>query len=77
MLDTLKLVRRLQDGGMAREQAEALSTSLAEGLGEQVATKTDLELVETRLSGKIEQLRIMIGITIAGILAVLVRSFFA
>jgi hypothetical protein len=54
MIDTLKFARKMQDkGSMTREQAEALAESLNEALVDQVATKKDLELMESRLSNKL------------------------
>lgn len=42
MIDTLKLVRRLTDKGMGREQAEAIAEELDAGMKQSTVTKEDL-----------------------------------
>ena len=56
MLDTLKLARRLEAGGMERAQAEALSGALSEGLAESQVTKADLEAAMGTLRAEMKQL---------------------
>ncbi len=54
MIDTLKFARQMQQkGGMTKEAAEALAESINEAALEQLTTKTDLELMEGRLSNKL------------------------
>lgn len=53
MLDTLKLARRLTAAGMPPEQADGVAEAIAEGFGEQVATKADVN----ELRAEIESLR--------------------
>lgn len=52
--DTLKLARRLRDDAkLPAEQAEGIAEALADTLEAQMATKTDLEVLEQRLTIKI------------------------
>ena len=48
--DTLKAAQQLQDAGFAKAQAEALVTTMAEGLGEGVATKADIAMLRSDLA---------------------------
>ena len=48
--DTLKAAQQLQDAGFAKAQAEALVTTMAEGLGEGVATKADIATLRSDLA---------------------------
>ena len=65
ILDTLEYARRLQEAGVAREQAEAHATVLTEMILAEVATKQDVELSIERavapLAREIELLRDEIG----------------
>jgi hypothetical protein len=53
MIDTLKLSNRLTDAGMPPEQARAITEEISAGLKESAATRTDLELMEGRLTNKL------------------------
>ena len=56
--DTLKAAVRLQkEAGFEEHQARALVTIFAEGIGEELATKNDLEKTETALQGQIFALK--------------------
>lgn len=64
ILDTLKLARRLAAAGMPVEQADGVAEAIAEGFGEQVATKADIAELRAatkadavELRGEIESLR--------------------
>jgi len=83
IIDTLKLARALRDkGGFAPEAAEATAEAFNEALGEQVATKADLDLAVERLNGRIDKLNArlnfmqwQIGIVAALQIAALVKLF--
>lgn len=58
LIDTLKLSRKLEDGGLPREQAESVAEALGDSLtGADLATKADLSsalaLAEQRIVNKI------------------------
>ncbi len=49
--DTLRAARRLRDeGGFDEKQAAILVATFAEGMGESLATKADLERLEQRMT---------------------------
>ena len=63
--DTLKFVQRLEKAGVSREHATAEAEALAEVFaspGQGIATKSDLEKLETRLESKMDamELRLII-----------------
>lgn len=47
--DTLKLARKLEAAGFPAKQAGDTAEALAEAMGEEVATRNDLQLLEQRL----------------------------
>lgn len=47
--DTLKLARKLEAAGFPAKQAGDTAEALAEAMGEEVATRNDLMLLEQRL----------------------------
>ena len=56
-IDTLKFAQRLEEAGIDRKQAEAQAGAIAEAMDvgiQDLATKHDLALLETNLTGKIE-----------------------
>jgi hypothetical protein len=56
IVDTLKLARALRDkGGFTGEAAEATAEAINDAMGEQVATKTDLEQAVQRLDHRIDR----------------------
>ncbi|MFI5400019.1 MAG: hypothetical protein ACHQZQ_03080 [SAR324 cluster bacterium] len=72
--DTLTIVQRLRNAGFEPKQAEVLVEALADLVYGQVATKQELELLETRLRAHIAnefgtQLRWIIGVGITLALA--------
>lgn len=80
VIDTLKLARALRDkGGFSDAAAEATAEAINTALGEQMASKTDLEEATERLEDRIDnrlaelELRLIkwvIGVGIAATLAV-------
>lgn len=53
-LDTLKFSKKLITAGVPQQQAEAYAEALADIAQEQLATKHDLQQLETRLENKID-----------------------
>ncbi len=92
--DTLKFVEKLKAAGIsdaqAKAESEALQSVLAETLGSQLATQTDLiklerrldgidakiDRLDTRISGEFTLLKWMMGLVLGGILALVLRAFF-
>ena len=75
--DTLRAARRLRDeGGFDERQAAILVDTFAEGMGETLATKADLEKVETSLRGQMRELEqrmtIRLGAMMVGAVALIV-----
>ena len=55
--DTLRAARRLRDeGGFDEKQAGILVATFAEGIGESLATRMDLEKTETALRSDLEKM---------------------
>ncbi len=89
--DTLKFAKKLKSVGFDEAQAETLSDAFRESEAasiENLATKQDLRELETRLTGEIKALdakmsgeqkliRWMMGFVLAGIAALILKSFFA
>ena len=75
----------------AKAESEALQVVLAEALDSQLATKNDLikldrrldgldakiDCMDTRISGELTLLKWMMGILIAGIMSLVIKTFFA
>jgi len=92
--DTLKFVEKLKAAGIsdaqAKAESEALQGVLAETLGSQLVTQTDLiklerrldgidakiDRLDTRISGELTLLKWMMGLVLGGILALVLRAFF-
>ena len=76
--DTLKFIKRLKAAGFAEDQ-EALSEAFKESQGntlEDLATKSDLKTLEISLNGEIRLMKWMLGFVLAGIAALVLKSFF-
>ena len=58
LIDTLKLAKQLEAAHLSTEQAEAIATAIAEVASGELATKADLQSLESRLSDKIVGVRI-------------------
>ena len=72
VIDTLKLARALHDkGGFLQEAADATAEALNTALGEDVATKADIKL----LDGKITLLLWAVGINVAATVTMLVKHW--
>ena len=70
VVDTLKLARALHDrGGFNQEAADATAEAINAALGEDVATKSDIKLLDS----KITLLLWAVGINVAATMTVLVK----
>lgn len=81
--DTHKYVRRLSDAGMPEGQAEALADAprdaLAQTLDTRMATKADLSRLELELvehDAEFKPIKWMLGLLLAGVLALVLKTFF-
>ena len=81
--DTHKFVRRLRDAGMPEGQAEALAEAqreaLAQTLDTQMATKADISRIELKLvehDGELKLIKWMLSLLLAGVLALVLKTFF-
>ena len=78
--DTLKFVKRLKSAGFNDEQAEALSEAFKDSQEtsiEDLTTKNDLRELEIRINGELRLIRWMMGFVLAGIAALILKSFFS
>ncbi len=90
--DTLKFVRRLKEAGFNEQQAEALSDAQKESLTEiiedrlaakkdlkelELTLKADLKTLEMKMEGELRLIKWMMGFVLAGIAALILKSFFA
>jgi hypothetical protein len=82
--DTLKYAERLEAAGVPPQQAKAEAQALAEVLtSSDVATARDIERLESKiellrsdLSGKFTLLQWMLGLLLAGIASLILKTFF-
>ncbi len=73
--DTLELVDKLKTAGIPQEQAEAVVRVIADAQT-RLVTKDDLELALSPLKTDLAVLKWMIGIVIAGVMSIVLKSFF-
>ena len=64
-IDTLKAAALLKEAGLKKEQAEAIVGVIASS-EESIATKADLQLLESRLTNKIYAIGISIAALVVG-----------
>jgi len=78
-IDTLEVSRELQEAGLDIRQAEGVSQAIRkaqeQNLGE-LATKADIKAEVTRLEGEIRLNRWMLGILLAGVASLILKTFF-
>jgi hypothetical protein len=73
--DTLELVDKLKNAGIPQEQAEAVVRVIADAQNKLV-TKDDLEIALSPLKTDLAVLKWMIGILIAGVMSLVLKTFF-
>ena len=82
--DTHKLIRKQEDAGFDRKQAEAVADAFREAQGEvEVATRRDIERLEAKLETRFERVdgelrlnRWMLGMMLAGIASLILKAYF-
>jgi hypothetical protein len=82
--DTHKFVRKLRSAGFEEAQAEAVADAFADAQGESdLVTKRDISELRRdidvrfeRLDGELKLNRWMLGILIAGVMSLVLKSFF-
>lgn len=68
--DTLKFVKKLEASGIEAKQAEAIAEAYREASNDQeLVTKKDLQI-------ELAPIKVMLGITTGGIIALIAKSFF-
>jgi len=79
VIDTLKLARALRDkGGFSQAAADATAEAINAALGEDVATKSDIALLDSKIKlvdGKITLLIWAVGINVAATVTMLVKHW--
>ena len=73
--DTLELVEKLKTAGISQEQAEAVVRVIAEAQT-RLVTKDDLEIALSPLKTDLAVLKWMMGFIMAGVLSIVVKTFF-
>ena len=76
MIDTPKLVKRLEDAGMGRPQAEAFSEGLADGLKGASVGKPEFDAAVKLVTARLDTHDKLLWFIAAGVVALFVRSFF-
>jgi hypothetical protein len=74
--DTLELVDKLKTAGIPQEQAEAVVRVIADAQ-HRLVTKEDLEIALSPLKTDLAVLKWMIGILIAGVMSIVIKTFIA
>jgi len=74
--DTLKFVEKLKSGGVsdkqAKVEAEALVIAFSEAMDSQLATKSDINHLESEVLA----IKWMVGLVLGGILTLIIKAFF-
>jgi hypothetical protein len=74
--DTLELVDKLKTAGIPQEQAEAVVRVIADAQ-HRLVTKDDLEIALSPLKTDLAVLKWMMGILIAGVMSIVIKTFVA
>lgn len=77
--DTHEFIKSLRDAGFEEKQAEALSSGLRKAQENQLSnlvTKDDLEIKLAPVRADLQLLKWMMGVMLAGILSLILKSFF-
>ena len=73
--DSLELVDKLKSAGIPQEQAEAVVRVIADAQ-HKLVTKDDLEIALLPLKTDLAVLKWMMGFIMAGVLSIVVKTFF-
>ena len=75
--DTHQFVRKLRERGFTEQQAEALAEALADAQREaEPVTKKDLQIELAPIRADINLMKWMMGLLLAGVLALVLKTFF-
>ncbi|MBF0460030.1 MAG: DUF1640 domain-containing protein [Magnetococcales bacterium] len=78
--DTLSSMRRLREAGFTEQQAEVQTRIIAELVDDRLATKQDLKelelRIELRMTAELAPLKWSAAVTVAGIVALILKTFF-
>ena len=89
--DTLKFVRKLRESGFEEKHAEGIAEAFKDASGEaELASKRDLDLLKQDLridierierkqiehDGEFKLIKLMLGILLCGVIALILKSFF-
>lgn len=75
--DTHQFVRKLRERGFTEQQAEALAEALADAQHEaELVTKKDLQIELAPVRADINLIKWMLGVLLAGVAALVLKSFF-
>ena len=64
VIDTLRFSDKLQEGGFAPKQANALTLALSDELTEQLATKADIKMLDDKFTTKFNYTMALIGLLV-------------
>ncbi len=70
-IDTLTIAHRLRDAGFDDKQAEAVTFAIRDGITGSLASKEDI----ARLEGKINLVYWMLGVLVAGVASLVIKTF--
>ena len=76
--DTLAFADKLKESGMPPQQAEAQARAMAAALDasrQDLATKADIDLRFAKIDGELLLLKWMLGVVVAGVLALVMKAF--
>lgn len=75
--DTHQFVRKLRERGFTEQQAEALAEALADAQHEaEPVAKKDLQIELAPVRADIDLIKWMLGVLLAGVAALVLKSFF-
>jgi hypothetical protein len=74
--DTLKFVKTLEASGISNAQAEAIASAYRDASNDQeLVTKKDLQIELAPLKAELATLKVMLGIIMGGIVALILKAF--
>ncbi len=81
-IDTLTIAHRLRDAGFDDKQAEAVTFAIRDGITGSLASKEDIARLEgmiesqgARFNGKFILLYWMLGVLVAGVASLVIKTF--
>lgn len=76
LIDTAAAVEKIEQSGLSRQQAEAIVSTIAE-TGDQVATKTDIDHLQTAIGNLGENMKTQItlrALAVGGVMVALLKA---